>query len=72
MRELTEEQKRELELLAAVRDEDIDLSEMPEIIDFTGFERGPFSEILQRRRDRARGLKSSPRNPVPAKVKRIA
>ena len=46
MRELTEEQKRELEQLATIRDEDIDLSEMPEITDFTGFERGPISEIL--------------------------
>jgi hypothetical protein len=44
-----------LELPASVRDEDIDLSEMPEITDFTGFERGPFSEILQRCRDRMRG-----------------
>jgi hypothetical protein len=72
MRELTEQQKRELELLATIKDEDIDLSEMPEITDFTGFERGPFSEILQRRRDRMRGLKSAPPNPVPAKAKRIA
>ena len=72
MRELTKEQKLELELLASVRDEDIDLSEMPEISDFTGFERGPFSEILQRRRDRVRGLKSTPPSQVPAKVKRIA
>jgi hypothetical protein len=72
MRELTEQQKRELEFLATVRDEDIDLSEMPEITDFTGFERGPFSEILQRRRDRVRGLKSTPPNPVPARAKRIA
>ena len=72
MRELTEQQKRELEFLATVRDEDIDLSEMPEITDFTGFECGPFSEILQRRRDRLRGLKSTPPNPVPARAKRIA
>ena len=72
MRELTEQQKRELEVLANIRDEDIDLSEMPEITDFTGFERGPFSAILQRRRDRMRGLKSTPPNPVPVKMKRIA
>jgi hypothetical protein len=70
MRELTEQQKHELELLATVKDEDIDLSEMPEVTDFTGFERGPFSEILQRRRDRLRGQKSNP--PNPAKQKRIA
>ena len=72
MRALTEQQKRELEVLATVRDEDIDLSEMPEITDFTGFERGPFLAILQRRRNRMRGLKSTPSNPVPARVKRIA
>jgi hypothetical protein len=72
MRELTKQQKHELEVLAKVRDEDIDLSEMPEITDFTGFERGPFSAILQRRRDRMRSSKSTPPNPVPARVKRIA
>ena len=72
MRELTEQQKRELEVLANLRDEDIDLSEMPEITDFTGFERGPFSAILERRRDRMRASKSTPPNPVTARVKRIA
>ena len=72
MRALTEQQKCELELLANLRDEDIDLSEMPEITDFTGFERGPFTAILERRRDRMRASKSTPPNPVPAKVKRIA
>ena len=72
MRELTEQQKRELELLVNIRDEDIDLSEMPEITNFTGFERGPFPAILQRRRDRMRAFKSTPSNPVPARMKRIA
>ena len=72
MRALTEQQKCELELLANLRDEDIDLSEMPEITDFTGFERGPFTAILERRRDRMRVSKSTPPNPVPASVKRIA
>jgi hypothetical protein len=72
MRELTEEQKRELKSLATLRDEDIDLSEMPEITDFTGFERGPLPDILERRRNRLRGLNSNPLNPAPAKVKRIA
>jgi hypothetical protein len=72
MRELTEQQKRELESLATVQDDDIDLSEMREITDFTGFERGPFSEILQRRRERLRGLETTPPNLVPAPAKRIA
>jgi hypothetical protein len=61
-----------LEFLATVRDEGIDLSEMPEVTDFTGFGRGPFFEILQRRRDRVRSLKSTPPNPVQARAKRIA
>ena len=72
MRELTEQQRRELEVLANIRDENINLSEMPEITNFTGFERGPFSAILQRRRDRVHAFKSTPPNPVPARVKRIA
>jgi hypothetical protein len=72
MRELTEQQKRDLEVLANLRDEDIDLSEMPEITDFTGFERGPFAAILDRRRDRMRASKSTPPNPVRARAKRIA
>jgi hypothetical protein len=72
MRELTEEQKRELAPLANLSDEDIDLSEMPEVTDFTGFERGPFSEILQRRRNRLRNLNSTPPHPGPAKARRIA
>ena len=72
MPELTEQQKRELELLASIKDEDIDLSDMPEITDFTGFERGPFSAILQRRRDRERGLEPASLDQVPAKTKRIA
>jgi hypothetical protein len=72
MREPTERQKHELEVLATVRDEDIDLSEAPEITDFTGFERGPFSAILQRRRDCMRGSKTTPAKPVPARAKRIA
>ena len=70
MREQTEQQKHELELLATVQDEDIDLSEMPEVTDFNGFERGPFSEILQRRRARMRRSKS--KSPNPAEQKRIA
>ena len=70
MREQTEQQKHELELLATVQDEDIDLSEMPEVTDFTGFERGRFSEILQRRRDRMR--RSTSKSPNPAEQKRIA
>jgi hypothetical protein len=72
MRELTEQQKRELESLAAVRDEDIDLSDMPEITDFSGFERGPLPEILQRRRARMRGSKSASPAMAADEKKRIA
>jgi hypothetical protein len=71
MRELTEQQKRELEHLANIRDEEIDLTEMPEITDFIEFERGLFSAILQRRRERIHSLKSSLPAATPAPTKRI-
>jgi hypothetical protein len=52
MAELSEQQKKDIEYLRTVRDEDIDLSDMPEITDFTGFVMGPMSEHLKRRRER--------------------
>ena len=39
---LTPEMLTQLERLAAMRDEDIDLSDMPEVTDFTGWVRGKF------------------------------
>jgi uncharacterized protein (DUF4415 family) len=39
---LTEAQRAELVRLAAMRDEDIDLSDMPEKLDWTNAERGKF------------------------------
>lgn len=52
MAELSEQQKRDIEYLRTVRDEEIDLSDMPEITDFTGFVMAPMSEHLKRRRGR--------------------
>jgi uncharacterized protein (DUF4415 family) len=42
MKKLTKEQKREIAAIAIKKDEDIDLSEMPEIIDWSGAEMGKF------------------------------
>ncbi len=40
MKRLTKEQKREIAAIAAKKDEDIDLSGMPEVIDWSGAEVG--------------------------------
>jgi uncharacterized protein (DUF4415 family) len=42
MRKLTKEQKRDIAAIAAKRDEDIDLSDMPEVVDWSGAEIGKF------------------------------
>ena len=42
MKRLTKEQKREIAAMAARNDEEIDLSEMPEIVDWSGAEVGKF------------------------------
>ena len=42
MRKLTKDQKREIAAIAAKRDRDIDLSEMPEVVDWSGAEVGKF------------------------------
>jgi uncharacterized protein (DUF4415 family) len=42
MRKLTRQQKREISVLAAKRDEDIDLSDMPEVLDWSSAEVGKF------------------------------
>jgi uncharacterized protein (DUF4415 family) len=42
MKRLTKEQKREIAAIAARNDEEIDLSEMPEIVDWSGAEVGKF------------------------------
>ena len=42
MKRLTKEQKREIAAIAAKNDEEIDLSEMPEIVDWSGAEVGKF------------------------------
>ena len=42
MRKLTKEQKRDIAAIAAKRDEDIDLSDMPEVLDWSKAEIGKF------------------------------
>jgi uncharacterized protein (DUF4415 family) len=42
MKRLTKEQKREIAGIAARKDEEIDLSEMPEVIDWSKAEMGKF------------------------------
>jgi uncharacterized protein (DUF4415 family) len=42
MRKLTKEQKRDIAAIAALKDEDIDLSDMPEVLDWSKAEIGKF------------------------------
>lgn len=42
MRKLTREQKRDLAALATIKEEDIDLSDMPEVVDWSKAEVGKF------------------------------
>ena len=42
MRKLTKEQKRQIATIAAKKDANIDLSEMPEVVDWSGAEVGKF------------------------------
>jgi uncharacterized protein (DUF4415 family) len=42
MRKLTKEQKRDIAAIAARREQDIDLSDMPEVVDWSGAEMGKF------------------------------
>jgi uncharacterized protein (DUF4415 family) len=42
MRKLTKEQRRQIASVAAKKDADIDLSEMPEVLDWSGAEIGKF------------------------------
>ncbi len=42
MKKLTREQKRDIAAIATKRNEDIDLSDMPEVVDWSGAEIGKF------------------------------
>jgi len=42
MKKLTRDQKREIAAIAATKDADIDLTEMPEVVDWSGAEVGKF------------------------------
>jgi uncharacterized protein (DUF4415 family) len=48
MRKLTKEQKREIRAIAAKRDEDIDFSDAPEVIEWSGAEIGKFYRPTKR------------------------
>ena len=48
MKRLTKEQKRDIAAVAAKRDEDIDLSDMPERLDWSGATRGMFYRPAKR------------------------
>jgi uncharacterized protein (DUF4415 family) len=48
MKRLTAEQKRDIAAVAGMRDEDIDLSDMPEMTDFSGGVRGMFYRPAKR------------------------
>jgi len=49
MKKLTRDQKREIAAIAAKKDADIDLSEMPEVVDWSGAEVGKFYRPPKRR-----------------------
>jgi uncharacterized protein (DUF4415 family) len=48
MKRLTKEQKRDIAVSLAMRDEDIDLSDMPEVTDWSGAVRGMFHRPAKR------------------------
>jgi uncharacterized protein (DUF4415 family) len=48
MKRLTKEQKRDIAVSMAKRDEDIDLSDMPEVTDWSGAVRGMFYRPAKR------------------------
>lgn len=48
MKKLTRDQKREIAAIAARKDADIDLSEMPEVVDWSGAEVGKFYRPAKR------------------------
>jgi hypothetical protein len=55
MRKLSKEQKRDIAAIAAKRDEDIDLSDMPEVLDWSKAEIGKFYRPPKKAGDHAVG-----------------
>ena len=51
MRKLTKEQKRDIRVIAAKRDEDIDFSDAPAVLDWSGAEIGKFNRPVTMRLD---------------------
>jgi len=58
MSHTTDEQRRELQRLAELTDEDSDTSELPEIGDLTGAVRGPFYRPYQQQIDPLESFRS--------------
>jgi uncharacterized protein (DUF4415 family) len=48
MRKLTKEQRRQIAVIAGKKDADIDLTEMPEVVDWSGAEVGRFYRPIKR------------------------
>lgn len=48
MKKLTKEQKRDIRAIAAKRDEDIDFSDIPEVLDWQGAEIGKFYRPMKK------------------------
>jgi len=48
MRKLTKEQKRDIRAIAAKKDEDIDFSDAPAVVDWSGVEIGKFYRPTKR------------------------
>ncbi len=61
MKELTKEQKRQIAAISAKEDADIDVSVMPEVLDWSGAEMGKFYRPAKKpvtvRPDSSRGLR---------------
>ncbi|MGA9878169.1 MAG: hypothetical protein WBQ15_05320 [Candidatus Sulfotelmatobacter sp.] len=55
MKKLTRNQKRQIAAVAAKKDADIDLSEMPEVLDWSGAEIGKFYRPPKEASDHAVG-----------------
>jgi len=51
MRKLTKEQKRDIRVIAAKRDEDIDFSDAPPVLDWSGARIGKFNRPVTMRLD---------------------
>jgi hypothetical protein len=64
MKRLTKELRRDIAALAAKKDSDIDFSDMPEVLDWTGAEIGRFYRPMENRsKQGTRGIQAKKRPP---------